>query len=102
MWIGFKMIPEHQRSDRLVQCAFCGRMFVIGAVLANAYSDSEMDVGPVCSTCLEAGPEEVAEQLKCQAALLRWEADEVEAASAEDITVPGIEYLRQLEEIAAL
>ena len=103
MWIDLSIMPEHQRSDWFVECAICGRRFVIGAVLANAYSnDGRLDFGPVCPKCLEGGPEEMAEQLEAQAEFWRQEADEVERIAAEDITAPGVEYLRQLEEIAAL
>jgi hypothetical protein len=76
---------------------------VVGAVLANAYSnDGWLDFGPVCPKCLEGGPEEIAEQLEAQAEYRRWEADEVETVAREDIRAPAIEHLRQLEEIAGL
>jgi hypothetical protein len=80
VYVELELVPEPMRSTRPVSCAVCGTSFVVGVVLANAYSnDGRLNFGPVCPRCLAGGPEEMAEQLEAQAEWTRWEADAVHA-----------------------
>jgi hypothetical protein len=71
MQIELEVLAEDERSDHPSPCWVRGRAFVLGAVAAWAYSDTpvdgsdnRLDCGPVCSMCLEDGPEAMYRRLK--------------------------------------
>jgi hypothetical protein len=103
MKITLEVPEEHNRSNHPVECYLCGRRFVVGSVVALAFSNADSSIcGEVCPKCLAAGPEEMREDLECCAEWTRQEADLAEKMADEEITAPTAEDLKLMESIAAL
>lgn len=103
MWIDLEVVEENHRSDHPVKCYPCGQLFVVGTVLATAFtSGSGQEVGAVCPGCLAAGPEHISDRLERQARFARLVADELEEIASERVRSPTLEDLKAMERIAAL
>lgn len=110
MQIELQVLPAFERSELASPCWVCGRAFVIGAVAAWAYSDTpvddqdnRLDCGPVCSMCLEEGPEAMYRRLKDK--LQRSVVHASDEAAQDDALLfsegvpdlPTLEELREME-----
>ncbi len=102
MRIELEILEEHERSNTPAECCVCRQRYVVGAVMAFSYSFDGVGGEPVCPSCLEAGPEVMAEHLRKKALWSRRIADQDEELAEEEVEAPTLEDLRLMEAIAAL
>ncbi len=72
-----QIVSRTLSTDRRQVCATCGSGFVPRRRGHHVISQTGIDLGPICNTCLRAKPNQLRQRIRRQAYLLRMQPQQV-------------------------